>query len=69
MSEDKERIAKLEVQVQTLADDLKEERKVVKELKQKVDTAETWGRVVVWLTLVIGGIVSQIETVLGWFRR
>jgi len=76
MTADTDRILRLELQIVELTRDLEAECKLVKELREHINTtekrinrAETFGRAVVWSTIAVGGFVTQFDWILEWLRE
>ena len=76
MSDDTDRILRLELQIVELTRDLDAECKLVKELREHVEItekrlnkAEAWGRAAIWSFIAIGGFISQFSWILEWARK
>ncbi len=70
------RVALLEQKITALTSDmvdereqLKEMRKELEETRRKINSAEQWGRAVIWTTLGISGFASQFGNIIEWIKK
>lgn len=71
-----QRLVKLEAQFEAMNENEDRLQAEIVELKakiastsKKIDTAETWGRAVLYCTLAVGGVLSQIQQIATWFKK
>ena len=76
MNDEASRLYRLELQVTELQRQVSDERTELRDLRavmdgtaKRINTAESWGRAVIWTTIALGGFATQFTEILTWLKR
>ncbi len=64
-----ERINNMKERETKLEHDLDALKKELRSTNKKINTAESWGRAIIYSGIAIGGLLTQVQSIADWLKK